>query len=156
MFQPLNIPMHKDSGHKPHSERKIECSHGVGCLDRQISDEWKDMYNIYTNITGQCSKGVAPSISHPPIPLYSHLTLPRSLTCLPNMPLSHDSQTTGLPSGPASHKPENDCASWERNLSLYIRSDTTILMSRGDGETHIQLCTVANPSILLHHRCGRI
>lgn len=60
------------------------------------------MYHIYINITGQCSKGAAPSVSHPPIPLYNHLTLPRSLTWLPNIPLSLDSQTTGLSSGPAS------------------------------------------------------
>lgn len=125
------------------------------------------MCHIFINITGQCSKGVAPSVSHPPIPLYNHLTLPRSLTWLLNIPLSHDSQ-------PDNRSPIRPCFSqtggWLRFLReesltptpTYICSDTVDLdEQRWWGDTHSDSAPFLKPippssSSTATDGCGRI
>lgn len=131
-------------------------------MSEQLDKWWMEGHVssiIYINITGQCSERVAPLVSHPPIP---------STIISPSLHHWHDSLTSLF------HTTARQQVSHQARLltnrrmtalpgrgpspSLHVSSDTTIQMSRGDGETHAQLVPhqPTPPSSSTTDGCGRI
>lgn len=106
----------------------------------------RDVSHLNETKIGQWSKGVAPSVSHPPVLLYNHLALPRSLTWLSNIP--------SFARQPDNRSPIRPCSSQTRGWLRFLEDESLppsalgLIPQSKWAEMHAAH-TVVNPSVLL-------